>query len=299
MDNLSLVHLKDDFLAWMASPDEGVSYSKHSIRAYERVIRYFVEVMATYDVMDVHSVNASWIAVFFKELSQKESSMASINQYRTILQIWMAFADHEGLIDSNPVKTYIDQQKRGLRRRARKESRLPPVLLQHEQDAFFDILFARTHMNRDRDLALMGLMLDTGLRTQEVCELRIGQGRELLHSKRLRVIGKGNKERLILPLLTHQSALNDWLTQCSETGRQDKDWLFPSLRDHQLTQTTLYQLINRYLAKAGIDKSQNGGHLLRHTAASRMLAEGMSLRRVQENLGHSSIKTTEKYLHLI
>ena len=124
MDKLSLVQLKDDFLAWMASPDEGVSYSKHSIRAYERVIRYFVEVMATYDVMDVLSVNASWLAVFFKELSPKEVSTASINQYRTILQTWMAFADHEGLIDNNPVKTYIDQQKRGLRRRARKESRL-------------------------------------------------------------------------------------------------------------------------------------------------------------------------------
>ena len=67
-----------------------------------------------------------------------------------------------------------------------------------------------------------------------------------------------------------------------------------------MSQQTVYYAINKLLEQAKITgKQQNGGHLLRHTAASIMLAKGLPLKQVQENLGHSSLMTTEKYLHLL
>jgi site-specific recombinase XerD len=61
----------------------------------------------------------------------------------------------------------------------------------------------------------------------------------------------------------------------------------------------LYMIVSRLLDRAGIRKAQQGPHLLRHTAASMWLANGIELKQVQENLGHSNIGTTSRYLHLL
>jgi site-specific recombinase XerD len=114
----------------------------------------------------------------------------------------------------------------------------------------------------------------------------------------VRVIGKGDKERLIQPLSIHRQTLLDWISDREAKGISNPE-LFITIHRTPLKQPVVYQLINRYLQKAGVEKPQMGGHLLRHTAASMMLAEGMTIRRVQENLGHSNITTTERYLHLI
>jgi site-specific recombinase XerD len=67
-----------------------------------------------------------------------------------------------------------------------------------------------------------------------------------------------------------------------------------------MSQQTVYYAINQLLRSANIaSKQQTGGHLLRHTAASAMLSKGLPLKQVQANLGHVSLMTTEKYLHLL
>lgn len=82
-------------------------------------------------------------------------------------------------------------------------------------------------------------------------------------------------------------------------GKSLGEFAFLTIQDTKMSQRVLYQMVNHYLKRAGIEKPQMGGHLLRHTAASLMLASGMNIKQVQDNLGHSSITTTEKYLHLV
>jgi site-specific recombinase XerD len=171
------------------------------------------------------------------------------------------------------------------------------VLQHHEREALMDILFARKHVNRERDLALVGLLLDSGLRGSEATSLRMRDGRSLLASGSLRVIGKGNKERLIRPMPTYRQFLEDYLEK--RLMDVDDSCLFPSRRGKPIGGALLHHLVRKSLGAAGIAKSQMGPHLLRHTAASRMLAAGENLRQVQEYLGHSSLLTTSKYVHLL
>ena len=101
---------------------------------------------------------------------------------------------------------------------------------------------------------------------------------------------------------THSDYIASWLKKrhIRSAKKQLDDRLFVSERGGKMFQQTVYYAINKMITDANISrKNQNGGHLLRHTAASAMLANGLPLMQVQENLGHSSIQTTEKYLHLL
>lgn len=295
---MTLTELKTAYFHWMTSAESGQSYSKNTLRSYQRAIEYFSSSMGDYGIDQLESLTSAWIGVFFKDLANSGVSLATQAHYRSVLSNYCDFAYYEQHIAENPLKTYLQQQQRGHRKSVRKPARLPPVLLKHEQDALFDVVFASNHANRVRDLALVGLLLDTGLRTEELCQFTLAQANTLIATGKVRVIGKGDKERLILPLSIHHPSLIDWLEYRAGQGIEAKE-LFITIRGTPLKQPVVYQLINRYLHKAGIEKPQMGGHLLRHTAASMMLAEGMTLRRVQENLGHSNITTTERYLHLI
>ena len=295
---MTLTELKTAYFDWMTSPESGQKYSKNTLRSYQRAIEVFCDQMTEFGVIDVKNLTSAWIGVFFKDLSHNGLSLTTQAHYRSVLASFLDYAYYENHIDENPVKVYLQQQQRGHRKSVRKPQRLPPVLLKHEQDALFDAVFASNHANRIRDLALVGLLLDTGLRTEELCQFTLIQAQTLLQTGKVRVIGKGDKERLIQPLSIHRQALLDWISDREARGITNAE-LFITIHRTPLKQPVVYQLINRYLQKAGIEKPQMGGHLLRHTAASMMLNEGMTIRRVQENLGHSNITTTERYLHLI
>ncbi|MCL5796061.1 MAG: tyrosine-type recombinase/integrase [Gammaproteobacteria bacterium] len=295
---MTLTELKTAYFDWMKSAESGQNYSKNTLRSYQRAIDGFCDQMTELGVIDVRKLTSAWIGVFFKELANNGLSLTSQVHYRSVLASFLDYAYYENLIDENPVKVYLQQQQRGHRKSVRKPQRLPPVLLKHEQDALFDAVFASNHANRIRDLALVGLLLDTGLRTEELCQFTLTQAQNLLQTGKVRVIGKGDKERLIQPLGIHRQALLDWINERETRGISNPE-LFITIHRTPLKQPVVYQLINRYLQKAAIEKPQMGGHLLRHTAASMMLNEGMTIRRVQENLGHSNITTTERYLHLI
>ena len=164
-------------------------------------------------------------------------------------------------------------------------------------DLLLDTVFASRQAISARDLAIIGLMLDSGLRSEELCNLTIKKLKDMLIMNRLAVIGKGNKERSIKVLTTYRPTLVSYMNTIRQKG--DDDFAFVTIQGTQMKQRVLHQMVSHYLKIAKIKKPQMGGHLLRHTAASLMLASGMNLKLVQENLGHSSITTTEKYLHLV
>lgn len=288
---------KEAFLAWMAHPENGNSYSKHSIRAYSGQIDRFIAFMHENDIKDAKSVNSAWIGAFYKYLSKKALSIATVKHSQGVLFGFWEFIIHDDMTWVNPVKQFLDEQKRSSRRKTKSIKRITPVLYRHEQDALMDMVFAKNHSVRSRDLAMIGLMLDSGLRTEEVCSLTIGQCRDLLQAGIFRVIGKGNKERVIKPLDIHRHWLRDFVQSCASEANDAL--MFTTIRKTPLTQPALYQLVNKYLEQANINKPQMGGHLLRHTTASMMLTQGLTIRQVQENMGHSSMMITERYVHLL
>ncbi len=149
-----------------------------------------------------------------------------------------------------------------------------------------------------RDKAMMEVLYATGLRVSELVGLT--QGDVSLRQGVVRVIGKGNKERLV-PL--GEEAVY-WLENYLEYGRpwlvngQTVDVLFPSSRAQKMTRQTFWHRIKHYAVLAGIDGDRLSPHVLRHAFATHLLNHGADLRVVQMLLGHSDLSTTQIYTHV-
>lgn len=296
LPNTPFSALREPYERWLNEGETMRPYSKHTIRAYLRAFDSFFSFAQINELRAPDEVNTAWIRAYVRELGSLGLSSASVSANMAAIETFFAFCQYEGVTGGNPVEAFRLDGKRG-RRGGRAPKRIPPVLYHHERDALIDVVFARVHANRDRDLALIGFILDSGLRTEEVCALTLAQARTLLEAGQIRVIGKGNKERLVRPMDRHRDFLKSYVE--GRRREEGSSWLFPSRTGTAMSQPNMHKIISRYLAEAGISKPQMGGHLLRHTAASLMLASGENIRRVQEFLGHASITTTENYLHLL
>ncbi|MFE8146416.1 site-specific tyrosine recombinase XerD [Brenneria goodwinii] len=149
-----------------------------------------------------------------------------------------------------------------------------------------------------RDKAMLEVLYATGLRVSELVGLTLSD--VSLRQGVVRVIGKGNKERLV-PL--GEEAVY-WIEQYLEYGRpwllngQTLDVLFPSSRAQQMTRQTFWHRIKHYAILASIDSEKLSPHVLRHAFATHLLNHGADLRVVQMLLGHSDLSTTQIYTHV-
>ena len=115
----------------------------------------------------------------------------------------------------------------------------------------------------------------------------------------LRVLGKGNKERMLYLNDACQRALEEWLTYRDAMTLVDQNALFVTLQNRRRISTAaVHKLVKKHLAAAGLDSTQYSSHKLRHTAATLMLRNGVDVRTLQEVLGHDHLNTTQIYTHV-
>ena len=149
--------------------------------------------------------------------------------------------------------------------------------------------------NQARDYCILTLFLNCGLRISELVGLNVADVR----GNQLRVLGKGNKERMLFLNEACQSALEDWLTERSMLTLVDQNALFVTLQNRRrISQAAVHKLVKKHLAAAGLDSTQYSAHKLRHTAATLMLQNGVDVRTLQEVLGHDHLNTTQIYTHV-
>lgn len=148
-----------------------------------------------------------------------------------------------------------------------------------------------------RDKAMLELLYATGLRVSELTTLKLAQLN--LNQGIVRIIGKGDKERLVPMGEESQKYLSSYLKQgrADILGERMTDCIFPTSRSHCMTRQTFWHLIKRYAVIAGIT-SDLSPHTLRHAFATHMLNHGADLRVVQMLLGHSDLSTTQIYTHV-
>jgi len=149
----------------------------------------------------------------------------------------------------------------------------------------------------NRDRAMLEVLYATGLRVSELVSLKHSQVN--LNQGVLRIVGKGNRERLI-PL--GEEAVR-WLTEFTRGPRNEilldrtTDYLFPTRRGDRMTRQAFWHIIKRYARKAGVERDLSP-HTLRHAFATHLLNHGADLRVVQMLLGHSDLSTTQIYTHV-
>ena len=149
-------------------------------------------------------------------------------------------------------------------------------------------------VNQRRDYAILMLFLNCGIRRSELVGLNISD----VYEDRIRVVGKGNKERFVYFGNACRKAIDAYLIERNKKILSDNRALFGSRDGNRISVTAVHRLVKKHLLAAGLDASQFSAHKLRHTAATMMLSGGVDVKTVQEVLGHENLNTTQIYTHI-
>ena len=215
--------------------------------------------------------------------AKPRSTARQLSSFRRFFRYIM----REGLIETDPTAD-IEMPRIG--------RSLPKTLTEDEVDSLLQAPNTDEPLGH-RDRAMLELLYATGLRVSELINLK--QSQVNFNQGVLRIIGKGDRERLI-PL---GDEAQRWLKEFIDGPRMEillerqTDYLFPTRRGDRMTRQAFWHIIKRYAAKAGIDKKLSP-HSLRHAFATHLLNRGADLRVVQLLLGHSDLSTTQIYTHV-
>ena len=167
-----------------------------------------------------------------------------------------------------------------------------PKYLTLEQSAA--LLQAVSGPNAKRDYAILMLFLNCGIRRSELVGLNITD----VYEDRIRVVGKGNKERFVYFGTPCRKAIDAYLPERNKKILTDNKALFGSRNNNRISTDAVHRLVKKALLQAGLDATQFSAHKLRHTAATMMLSGGVDVKTVQEVLGHENLNTTQIYTHI-
>jgi tyrosine recombinase xerC len=280
--------------AWGVYLRANLAVSEHTLRAYVSDLRSFttycqVDELSTENIRSVVTLRAirAWLA----SLVQQGKSRSTISRRTASIRSFTAWAYRRGYLDSDPGLLVTS---------ARGDQKLPQVQTPSDTAELLSYAATRTREENSpaaiRDWAILETIYATGIRVSEVCSLDTTSIDQ--QGMTLRVIGKGNKERVVPFTRACLSALQAWLSHgrpslaIPEAGRA----LFVGDKGRRIDPRVIRAMIHRMCAQAGV--RDLAPHALRHTAATHILAGGADLRAVQEMLGHSSLQTTQRYTHV-
>lgn len=284
--------------------------ASNSVDAYMSDIDKFAHyILRVYDV-EPTKVEAFMIEKFMQWLYDKETAASEHESFlyekssqARILSSIRSFYNYLLMTDAIEIlpTEFIATPKAG--------KHLPDTLSVEEIDALISVIDPSTAKGV-RDRAILETLYSCGLRVSELTSLRMG---DLFFGEGyIRVIGKGDKQRLVPISATARERIMQWLDHRKqyatrkESAKEGKrrsikskssDTLFLNNRGSALTRVMVFTIIRQAAELAGIDKTISP-HTLRHSFATHLLEGGASIRQVQEMLGHESITTTEIYTHL-
>ena len=236
----------------------------------------FLESVSTSEVLDFLSYLSSDRADGGIEASARARKLSAIKSFYKFLTV------RTKLIQNNPV---ADLEYPKLRKSL-------PKYLTMEQSAA--LLQAVSGPNAKRDYAILMLFLNCGIRRSELVGLNISD----VYEDRIRVVGKGNKERFVYFGTPCRKAIDAYMDERNKKILTDNKALFGSRNSNRISTEAVHRLVKKALLQAGLDSTQFSAHKLRHTAATMMLSGGVDVKTVQEVLGHENLNTTQIYTHI-
>ena len=266
------------------------NYSKHTLKAYIADIKEFGLVLkdmglvsADNGEIDFAHMDETPIRTFISRLYGKNKRV-SISRKLASIRTFYEFLIRNGTIKSNPAK--LVPTPKG-------EKRLPTFLTVDEVVKLVETPGSE-NVYESRDRAILELLYSCGLRVSELVGINLNN-LDLI-SMSVKVLGKGNKERMV-PLGSKAcTAIKTYISQRLDLKPED-DYLFVNSRGGRLSTRSINRIIKKYAAISGIPKNISP-HVLRHTFATHLLGGGADLRAIQEMLGHKSLSTTQRYTHI-
>lgn len=265
------------------------SLSPNSIQAYERDVEKLDNFLNPAKLnISVAQVETAHIREFLKALTNTGAEATSQARIVSGIKSFFNFLVLENIIQNDPTEL-IESPKTS--------RKLPDVLTYDEIEKILSVIdLGRKEGQRNR--TLIETIYACGLRVSEVVELKISNFYP--DENFIKVIGKGNKERLVPIGKTSIKSIKSYLKYREEVFLPKKnfeDYLFLNQQGKKISRVSVFTMLKSAAAMAGIRKSISP-HTLRHSFATHLIENGADLRAVQEMLGHESITTTEIYTHI-
>lgn len=263
----------------------GKSYN--TIRSYKRDILQFIEyIVKNEEISDYNNIEIFTVRSFIAYSNNNDVGKRSINRKISALRTFFAYLKEQNIIETNKL-IYVNMPKF--------EKELPTVLTKEDINKLRDVIdISKTTGIRDR--LIIEFLYSSGLRSSELVslsELMIN-----LREREVRVLGKGNKERISFFSENAKIWYEKYLhAKKNEYKNYTPNIVFVNSRGERITTRSLRRLISDYAEKAGINKEVSP-HVFRHSFATTLLNNNVDIRYLQELLGHSSISTTQVYTHV-
>ncbi|MFL2992193.1 MAG: tyrosine recombinase XerC [Acidimicrobiales bacterium] len=264
------------------------SVSKSTIAVYKRDISSFIDWVSKNQINRPDDLNRRHLRLYLAWLQEEKYARKTIARKASSLRRYFKWAQKQGIVKLDPA---IDLQTR------LGKGRLPRVLKNEELVVLLDepraIIKDDDGPRKLRDDAVLELLYGSGLRVSELCNLQFSSFDFI--QKLVRVVGKGNKERLIPLSEKSVIAINSWISHGRTEmlgAADDNDFVFLNLRGKPISPRDIRRLIDRR------SLTPVNPHALRHTFATHLLDGGADLREVQELLGHADLSSTQIYTHV-
>ena len=258
--------------------------SGKTIEAYQRDLRQATIFFG--EDTDIRALDTLSVISWVRSLSSQRITGRSIGRKLSALRGLFQEALNQRLIESNPA-TNVRAPKAG--------KHLPNTLSPDAMQRLLDSPIDPNDIEAIRDQAIYELLYSSGLRLAEALGLTISDVHGI--PEELRILGKGNKERIVPVGKKARDALSQWMEQRSEWDRAQTDRLFITKKGQSVSPRTIQRRLDLRAKAAGLDQHVHP-HALRHSAATHLLESSGDLRVIQELLGHQSLTTTQIYTHL-
>lgn len=289
--------------AFLEYLDRHRNYSRNTLRAYRTDLSQYLLFLQKSQKLNgltdvtLEYLNSDTVWAFLSDLDKRKKRHSSSARKLAAIRSFVKYLKREELL-------HDDLRRR--RKKPRPDRKLPVRLDINEMQTLLAAPDTDKQLGR-RDRAILELLYASGLRLSELVAVNLGDLN--LSTRLLRVIGKGDKERVVPFNRTAARAIQDYFadrrqlmkTEGPSTGKdatyfQEKP-LFVNYRGGRLSGRSVARLVRHYVIKSST-KLEVSPHSLRHSFATHLLERGASLRDIQELLGHSDITTTQRYTHV-
>jgi len=272
--------------------------SPNTIRLYGTLLRQFIRWLGEQGIEIVGQVTIAHLRAFIVAMQNRVAGSynprrpaakdghtmkpASLQSYVKAIKVWFRWLTEEEVIDRNPALRLA---------RLQEPKRIRPTLSDEHLRALFEACDLKVSQGF-RDYTIILVLLDTGIRVSELCELTLDD----MHEGYIKIRGKGDKEREVGLSAIASKFLWKYIHQHREQRDDSVQALFTNVAGRTLTDAGVEQILKRVQESAGVDDIRLTAHKFRHTFARTWLERGGDVYSLSRLMGHSSVKITEIYL---
>ena len=259
------------------------NYSDETIHSYSIDIEEFLDYINS-ECINICEVGYDVVKAWLIHLDEKKNKSTTVSRKISSLRGFYKYLINNKVMNSNPF-SLVSLPK--------KERHLPRFFYYNELEEMFQVPKLNTALGQ-RDRLLLEMLYATGVRVSELVNIKVSD----INGEEIKVLGKGNKERIVEFGDYAESILELYLNEGYKSLNVKKsEYLFLNNRGGKLTTRGVRYILDNIINKTTIDKKISP-HMLRHTFATHLLNEGCDLLTVQELLGHESLTATSRYTHI-